>query len=268
VNASDLEAVRFFEISPENYMRRGGYFPDALARIAERHPLTTHGLMMSLGGTDPLDDAYVNELACFLRRFGSGWHSDHLSFSGMDGALLHELLPVPFTRATAKRVADRIREAAERIERPMVVENVSYYLTLGARALDETDFICDVLEQSSSGLLLDLNNLYVNSQNHGFDPWRWLEQIPLDRVVEIHVAGPEPWRGGLLLDTHGAAVRPPVYELLTWVIERTGPLPVLLERDNNVPLLGDLVAEVNAIDRTYPGALARRRDAAEVTHAA
>ncbi|MCC6216486.1 MAG: DUF692 domain-containing protein [Polyangiaceae bacterium] len=254
----ELDAVRFFEISPENYMRRGGFIPDALSQVAERHPIVTHGLTMSLGGTDPLDAGYLAELRRFLGRFGASWHSDHLSFSGLGGALLHDLLPVPFTRQTARRIADRVRRAEDALGRRMAVENVSYYLHPGQPELDEADFIGEVLERADCGLLLDLNNLDVNAANHGFDRWEWLSRIPLERVVEIHVAGPEPWGDDLLLDTHGAPVRRSVHELLSWVIERTGPLPVLLERDNDVPPLATLLREVREIDATFRAALARR----------
>jgi hypothetical protein len=143
------------------------------------------------------------------------------------------------------------------------------YIALGSSPLDEPEFINDVLDRADCGLLLDLNNLDVNARNHRFDAWRWLEQIPLERVVEIHVAGPEPWRDGLLLDTHGAPVRSSVYELLDWVVERTGPVPVLLERDNKVPRLSELVAEVVSLDATYQAALGRWRLRSEATtHAA
>jgi uncharacterized protein len=204
--------------------------------------------------------------AVSCRASGAGWHSDHLSFSGLGGAVLHDLLPVPFTRSTARRVAARVREASERIERPMVVEKLSYYDALGSSPLDEPEFITEVLEKSGAGLLLDLSNVFVNAKNHGFDTWQWLARIPLERVVEIHVAGPEPW---LLLDTHGAAIRAEVFELLDWTIERTGPVPVLLERDHNVPALAELLTEHARVDAVYQAALARRGPRAEVaTHAA
>lgn len=264
----ELDAVKFFELSPENYMRRGGYIPDALARVAERHPLVTHGLTMSLGGTDPLDPRYLGELRRFLDRFGGSWHSDHLSFSGLDGALLHDLLPVPFTRATARRIADRVRRAEDSLGRRMVVENVSYYVHPGRPELEEADFIAEILERAGCGLLLDLNNLDVNAENHRFDRWEWLARVPLERVVEIHVAGPERWGDDLWLDTHGAPVRRSVHELLSWVIERTGPKPVLLERDNEVPPLATLLREVRELDATCRAALARRALRAGVVDAA
>jgi uncharacterized protein (UPF0276 family) len=261
-------AVRFFEISPENYMRRGGYYPDALAKVAERHKLVTHGLMMSLGSPDPLDQRYFKELKRFLDRFGGAWHSDHLSFGGIDGATLHDLLPIPFTRAAARHVAERVRRAQDSLQRPMAVENISYYMPVGHAQLSEPEFIGEVLERADCKLLLDVNNLDVNAKNHGFDSWAWLRAIPLDRVVEIHVAGPEPWSEELLIDSHGAPVRPDVYELLSWVVERTGPVPVLLERDNNIPSLAELLAEVRKLDETYQAALRRHAAGKEASRAA
>lgn len=264
-------AVKFFEISPENYMRRGGYFPEALEHVADKHPIITHGLMMSVGSTDPYDNQYFEELRRFVSRFGGPWHSDHLTFSGLDGAMLHDLLPIPFTRKMAHHVADRIREAQDRLGRPMAIENISYYLELGHSEMSEPEFIREVLDRADCGLLLDVNNIDVNAKNHGFDARTWLDQIPLDRVVEIHVAGPEEWDQGLLLDTHGSAVRSDVYDLLAYTVERSGPRPVLLERDTNIPPLSELLAEVRLVDRTYQAAVSRYRAgrcAAEVNHAA
>lgn len=265
------DTVKFFEVSPENYMRRGGYFPEALEKVAEMHPIITHGLMMSLGSTDPLSVPYFEELRHFLSRFGGAWHSDHLSFSGLDGATLHDLLPIPFTKNMAQNVADRIREAQDRLGRPMAVENISYYVHLGRSEISETEFIREVLHRADCSLLLDLNNIDVNAKNHGFDARDWIKDIPLDRVVEIHVAGPEEWDHGLLLDTHGSPVRSDVYDLLDFTLERSGPRPVLLERDNNIPSLTELLEEVRLVDQTYQAAIARWRTAQanrKVPHAA
>ncbi len=260
--------VRFFEISPENYMRRGGFFPRALERVAQRHTMSTHGLMMSLGSPDPLDTEYMSELRRFLDRFGGEWHSDHLSFGGLDGATLHDLLPVPFTRASASHIAERILRAQDMLGRRMAVENISYYMPVGGNQLSEPEFLSEVLEVADCGLLLDVNNLDVNAKNHGFDAWDWLRTIPLDRVVEVHVAGPEQWSDELLIDSHGAPVRPDVYELLSWVVERIGPVPVLLERDNNIPPFDELLQEVRRVDATYQDALRRFDVRKETTRAA
>jgi uncharacterized protein (UPF0276 family) len=263
-DSETLAPLAFFEVSPENYMRRGGSVPRALADIAARRAIVTHGLMMSIGGIDPFDDAYFRDLRAFVDRFGGAaargaWHSDHLCFSSHGGVALHDLLPLPFDRPTARRVAARVREASQRLERTIAVENVSYYLEPGRGGWTEAEFLAEVVEASDCRILLDLNNLDVNAHNHGIDPLAWLDAIPLERVVEIHVAGPEPWdASGLLVDTHGAPVRPSVHALLEHVVERAGPRPVLLERDHHVPPLAVLLDEVRTLAATVERATARR----------
>ncbi len=247
--------VAFLEVAPENYMHRGGRSPKRLATLAERFPIITHGLMMSLGGTDPFRDEYFDELKSFLDRYGAPWHSDHICWSGMDGAMLHDLLPIPFTTQTAKRVASRIREASDRLERPMAIENISWYLQLGKSNLDEAEFITEVVERADCSLLLDVNNVFVNASNHGFEAQAWIDAIPLQRVVQLHIAGHEPWDDTLLVDTHGADVREEVRDLMSYVIERTGPKPVLLERDSNIPPLADLLEEAASLQVIYDEAL-------------
>jgi uncharacterized protein len=259
------DALAFLEIAPENYMRRGGGAPRRFEELAERFPVLTHGLMMSLGSPDPLRDDYLLELKRFLDRYDPPWHSDHLCFSGVDGVLLHDLLPVPFTTHAARHLARRVREAADRLERPMAVENISWYLPLGHSDLDETAFITEVLERADCGWLLDVNNVVVNAKNHGFDALDWLTRVPIDRVVQLHVAGHEPWDETLFVDTHGATALPEVHDLMSWVIERIGPRPVLLERDTNIPELGVLLDEVRALDRTYQAAVQRHAAASSHT---
>jgi uncharacterized protein (UPF0276 family) len=249
--------VAFLEVAPENYMHRGGRAPQRFGELAERFSVITHGLMMSLGSPDPLGADYFDELKTFLDRYDPPWHSDHVCFSGLDGVLLHDLLPVPFTSSSARHIADRVREAADRLERPMAVENISWYLELGHKTMDEPEFLTELLERADCGLLLDVNNVFVNAQNHGFDPYDWMARIPLERVWQLHIAGHEPYDETMLLDTHGATVRDEVHELLGWVIERVGPKPVLLERDNNIPELDELLDEVQVLDGVYQRALQR-----------
>ena len=255
--------VPFWEISPDNYIARGGSRPARLARIAERFPILSHGLSLSLGGLDPLDAEFLAALrGFFAREVPAPWHSDHLCFSSEGGKTLHDLLPVPWTTASARRVAARVRETSERLERPMLVENISYYLPLGCTPLDEAAFVVEVLERADCGLLLDVNNVFVNAQNHGFDPLAWLAAIPEDRVVQLHIAGHELWdesTGDLIIDTHGAPVRAEVDALLEWVVARTGPVPVLLERDANIPPLAELLAERDRLDAIYQRGIARFR---------
>ena len=250
--ASTLPVV---EISPENYLRRGGYYPAALARVRERWPVVTHGLTMSVGGTDAFDDVYFAALKAQLSRLGATFHSDHLCWSGTRDNMLHDLLPLPFTDEAVRHVGRRVREAADRLELPVALENVSYYAPLGPPAMTELEFLLATLEESGAPLLLDVNNVYVNSLNHGFDPREFLSKVPLDRVVELHVAGHHVWDDGLVVDTHGATTPDPVHELLSWVVERTGPVPVVLERDQEIPPLDALLDEVRALDATYARAL-------------
>jgi uncharacterized protein (UPF0276 family) len=252
--------VAFFEVSPENYLGRGGYYPSALERIAERYPIVTHGLTLSLGAVDEPDPAYLSALRAEVTRLGSPWHSDHLCFSTAGERVLHELLPLKFSEENVARVAARARRMEGVLERPFAIENITYYVHPGVPQMSELTFLQRVLEQSDARLLLDVNNVYVNAQNHGFDPREFISGIPLDRVVEVHVAGHETSESGLLLDTHGQPVADPVLELLEWTLERTGPVPVLLERDNDVPDLAELLAEVRVLRDIQARATARHAE--------
>jgi uncharacterized protein len=248
--------VDFFEVSPENYMRRGGYFPAALERIRARYPLVTHGLTLSLGASGPLDLDFVAALRTELDRLETPWHSDHLAFTSAGPLALHELLPLRFSHDAVARLADRLETLHETLGRPVAVENVTYYAPLGRPELSEADFLNALFERTRAPLLLDVNNVYVNAQNHGFDPWAMLAELPLERVIEIHVAGHSK-KGDLVLDTHGATVPAAVLELLERTLERTGPVPVLLERDKNVPPLAELLAEVAALRNIWDRAADR-----------
>ncbi|MFZ5896763.1 MAG: DUF692 domain-containing protein [Myxococcota bacterium] len=246
--------VAFFEVSPENYMRRGGYFPAQLERVRERYPIVTHGLTLSIGSVDAPSESYLTELKTEIERLGTPFHSDHLCFSSAGARVLHDLLPLKFAQENVTRVAERARAVQDRLGLPLALENISYYAHLGRSEMPEAEFVARVLDASGVGLLLDVNNVYVNAQNHGQDPLEFLKQMPLERVVEIHVAGHEQ-RGPLTIDTHGASVCDGVYELLSWTLERTGPVPVLLERDNDVPPLADLMAEVTRLREVYAAAM-------------
>jgi len=241
----------FLEVSPENYMRRGGYYPAELERVRQRYPLVTHGLTLSIGGSEPLDRAYLDELRAEVERLGSPWHSDHLCFSSARGNALHELMPLQFSRENVVRVAERARQVRDHLGVPFALENITYYAHPGRRELSELEFLCEVLERSDAGLLLDVNNAYVNAQNHGGSAEDFIAGLPLERVVELHVAGHGRSASGVLIDTHGSAVCDPVYDLLAFTLRRTGPVPVLLERDNDVPALDELLAEVRALSRVY-----------------
>ena len=252
--------LAFVEVCPENYMQRGGRNRRLFEELAPHVPVITHGVMMSLGSLDPFDDDYFAALRTFLHEYGGDWHSDHLCFSGHGGALLHDLLPLPLDEATALRFAARVREAQDRLGMQLAVENVSYYLPMGQARLSEAEFARIVCEEADCGLLLDVNNIHVNSKNFGFDVREALAAYPLERVVQMHVAGHSRWdRFGFFLDDHGATAEPTVHELMQWVVERIGPVPVLLERDKKIPALPELLAEVAALQASYDQALARHQ---------
>lgn len=266
-SAREALPIDFLEIAPENYMRRGGRHPEALAALAARFPVLSHGLTMSLGGVDPLDPQYLVELAAFLRDVRSPWHSDHLCFGAFGGRILHDLLPLAFKEATVTRVADRIRRARDAIRVPLAIENVSYYWHPGRAEMGEAEFLARVCEAADCGLMLDVNNAYVNATNFGFDVDGWMATAPLERTVQIHVAGHE-WfgvaasgltgpaaprtEGAMIVDTHGADVPDPVLALLGRVLARTGQAPIVLERDQNIPDLDGLLGEMARIRAALP----------------
>jgi uncharacterized protein len=248
-----LPKVPFFEVPPENYLRRGGYYFDSLLRVNEKFPLLSHGLTLSVGATDAFDGRYMSELRAFLERIAAPWHSDHLCFSGHDGRILHDLLPLPLTHAALNHTARRIAEARDLLGLPLLLENITHYCLPGRSALSEAEFIGELLEKSDAGLLLDVNNVYVNSLNYGFDPRGFLQKLPLTRTRAIHVAGHEWWADDVI---------DPVLELLEWTIARIGPVPVILERDNQVPSLDILLAEVNRLDAAYQRGIGRYHERA------
>jgi uncharacterized protein (UPF0276 family) len=258
---SALPSLRFLECHPENYMRRGGRFPAGLDACRAHWSFVTHGLAMSLGGVDPLDATYLGTLDRFLRTLDVPWHSDHLCFSIAHGAASHDLLPIPFNEETVHHFARRIRHAQDALQTPLAVENISYYVLPERSDLGEGEFVRAVVDEAGCSLMLDVNNVYVNAQNHGQDPRAILAAMPLDRVVQIHVAGhfyeeppsPELPRG-FIIDTHSEPVRDEVYELLAWTLERTGRVPVLLERDDDFPTFDELYAEVERLDAIWQAA--------------
>ncbi len=272
-------SLDFVEVSPENYMGRGGYHDEALDRAKELWPIATHGLTMSLGGNDPLREDYLKGLRAFLDRVDSPWHSDHLCFSTFGGTVLHDLLPIPFKKEEVGRVADRIKRAQDAIGRPMAFENVSFYLHPGKREMTEAEFIARVCDAADCKLMLDVNNAYVNATNFGFDVDAWMRTVPLDRVIQMHIAGHDwfgdgDWKlkdppanhkadkeGKLIVDTHGNDVCDDVLALLERTLEKTGPVPVLLERDQTIPPLPELLGEVARIKTIWERATAKRANA-------
>ncbi|HJW09605.1 MAG TPA: DUF692 domain-containing protein, partial [Holophagaceae bacterium] len=233
--------------------------------ILERDPVITHGLSGSMGGFDPWDDEALANLVAFLKQTGSPWHSEHLCWSSYGGANSHELLPVPMTREAVAHTIARVKRLKALLPVPFLLENISWYAELGESEMSEHDFLGEVLEGADCGWLLDINNIYVNSRNHGFDPKAFLAGLPLHRVKQMHIAG-HAWdeEDQLIIDTHGAPVIDPVIELFQWVLPQvvaaTGvEVPVLLERDSNIPELPELLAERASLQAAYDAALAPLR---------
>jgi uncharacterized protein (UPF0276 family) len=268
---ADALPADFFEIAPENYLARGGLYPALLERVAERYALTSHGLSLSIGGSAPLDGAYLLELRALLEHLGCRSHSDHLCFTSAGDRHLHELMPLKLCHENVRRVVERARQVEDVLGLPLALENITSYAHPGQREMSEAEFLSEVLEGANAGLLLDLNNVYVNACNRGQDPLEFLRQVPLERVRELHVAGhdrrPRRALGGApdapardwWIDTHGSPVCDAVLELLGWTLARTGPVPVLLERDQRLPPLDDLLAEVTRVRGVYDRALATYR---------
>jgi uncharacterized protein (UPF0276 family) len=240
--------ARFVEICPENYAGLGGRRARLLDSARERWPVVAHGLCGDLAGAAPIREDVIGEVGALLSRLGARWYSDHLCFTHLAGAEIHELVPLPFTERAAKRAARRVKEIQARLGLPMGVENVSAYARMPGGEMDEPDFVRMVAEEADCLMLLDVNNVYVNSVNFGFDPKEYIAKLPLERVVQIHVAGHEVEEPGLLLDTHAEPIIDPVYDLLAWTLERLPALPpVLLERDGNFPPLAELEAELGRL---------------------
>jgi uncharacterized protein (UPF0276 family) len=246
--------VSWVEIHPENYLDRGGRYEEMLQMARERWPVVTHGLSTCLGAVEPFDRAYLRELRSFLHDLEVPWHSEHLCLGGVDERFFHDLLPLPFTEEAAQIASQRLTEARDAIDLPLAVENVSYYAPQSRNGLTEADFVVEVLERADARLLLDVNNIYVNSRNFGFDPRAYIDKIPIERVVQIHVAGHLVRQDGLRIDTHGEPVPDEVYVLLDYALRRIGPVPVLLERDNEIPPLDDLLAEIQRLWAIYRSA--------------
>ena len=251
-------AFDFLEVAPENWIGVGGRLGRRFAALAERQPLLCHGLSLSLGGPDPLDEAFLHRVRKFLDQQQVPLYSEHLSYCSADGHL-YDLMPIPFTGEAVEHVAAQIRHAQDILGRRMVVENVSYYAA-PHQEMAEIDFLLAVLERADCALLLDVNNVYVNSINHRYDAREFLQRIPAERVACFHVAGHYREAADLVVDTHGAAVVDPVWDLLDDAYSLVGVRPTLLERDFNFPPMAELYAEVariRALQRAHSSAHAR-----------
>ena len=237
--------IDFMEVAPENWIGMGGKLGKRFRAMTEKVPFVTHGLSLSIGSPAPLDENFVGEVKQFLDEHDIRCYSEHLSYCSDQGHL-YDLMPIPFTDEAVHYVADRIKRVQDILERKIAIENVSYYAAPG-KEMDEINFIKDILEEANCELLLDVNNIYVNSVNHHYDPMKFLAALPSERVAYCHVAGHYNEAEDLIVDTHGADVIDPVWEILDKAYELFGNMPTLLERDFNFPPLTELMQEVHTI---------------------
>jgi uncharacterized protein (UPF0276 family) len=236
--------VDWLEIISENYLVPGGKPLHHLDRIRADHPMVMHGVSLSIGSTDPLDLAYLRELKALAKRVEPAWLSDHLCWTGVDHHQLHDLLPLPYTEEALRHVASRVMQVQEILGRRLLLENVSSYVAFAADEMREWEFIAELAKRADCELLLDVNNVYVSSVNHAFDPRAFIDAMPRERVRQIHLAGHED-HGDHLIDTHDHPVCDAVWELYAYTTRRLGAVPTMIERDDHIPPLAELLAELD-----------------------
>jgi uncharacterized protein (UPF0276 family) len=236
--------VDWLEVISENYMVPGGKPLHHLDRIRRDHPMAMHGVSMSIGSTDPLNAGYLRDLKALAQRIEPAWISDHLCWTGVDHHNLHDLMPMPYTEAALCHLVPRVRQVQDLLGRRLVLENVSSYVAFAADEMSEWEFIAELLQRADCELLLDVNNVHVSSVNHGFDARRFIDAMPRERVRQIHLAGHED-HGSYLVDTHDHPVCPAVWDLYGYTVQRLGHVPAMIERDEHIPPLAELVAELD-----------------------
>lgn len=239
------QTVDFYEIAPENWITLGGRFGKQFRALTERFDFVCHGLSLSLGSSDPLDEKLVLDIKQFMAEHQIKLYSEHLSYCS-HGGHLYDLMPIPFTEDAVRHVAQRIKRVQELLEQRIAIENVSYYAAPG-QEMAEIDFFNAVIEEADCDVLIDINNIYVNSVNHGYDAEAFLKAVPAHRIAYAHIAGHYVEAEDFLVDTHGAEVVDPVWKLLGKAYELYGVFPTLLERDFNIPAMEELIKEVNTI---------------------
>lgn len=243
-----MEGVDFMEVAPENWIKVGGKLGRSLRHFTGRFPFVCHGLSLSLGGPEPLDETFIRKVRRFLDEHDIRFYTEHLSYCTDEGHL-YDLMPIPFTEEAVRYVSGRIRRTQELLERRIAIENVSYYAAPG-QEMQEIEFITAILEEADCDLLLDVNNIHVNSINHAYDPVEFLGALPGERIAYGHIAGHSNVGDDLIVDTHGATVIPDVWDLLDKAYEFFGVFPTLLERDFNFPPVEELLGEVQRIHAT------------------
>ena len=232
----------WFEVISENFMVGGGRPPENLARLCDAYPVVPHGVSLAIGSAEPLDDAYLLRLRALVDRIDPPWVSDHLCWGRAPGLHLHDLLPLPYVREAIDLVVERVKRVQGTLERPFALENVSSYMTWRASAMPEWEFVAEIAERADCGLLLDCNNVYVSSRNHGFSPEDYIDAMPADRVVQMHLAGHTD-KGTYLLDTHSEHVCDEVWALYRRAVARCGAVATLVEWDDDIPSWEVLAAE-------------------------
>lgn len=247
--------VDFFELITENFMVEGGNPLRVLDSVRRHYPVALHGVSMNLGGTDPLDEAYLDDLAALVRRVDPLWVSDHLCWTRHGGHHLHDLLPLPYTEEAVDHVVGRIRRVQERLGQQILIENVTTYLRFTEGALTEWEFLASVAERADCLVLLDVNNVVVSAHNNGFDPLRFLAGTPVGRVRQLHLAG-HSVSGSLLIDSHDRPVGDAAWSLYREAARRLGPVAVMIERDDAIPPLPALIAELDQARAVHREALA------------
>ncbi len=254
-----LPDLGFFEIHAENYMVDGGPFHHYLSQIRSHYALSIHGVGLSIGGEGPLDEKHLDRLATLIARYEPQSFSEHLAWSSHNDIFLNDLLPAPYTAATLQRVCDHIDHVHERLGRRMLLENPATYVEFAASTMTETDFIGEVVRRTGCGLLLDVNNVYVSCTNHGRNPLAFIKSLPLAAAGQIHLAGFaqdfDAAGDRLLIDSHGAPIAQAVWDLYRFTLERTGPLPTLIERDNDIPAFAVLLAEAQQAESLLQNSL-------------
>jgi uncharacterized protein (UPF0276 family) len=259
--------VDWFEVLTENYLVPGGKPLDYLMRIRERYPLAMHGVSLSIGSTAPLNREYLRQVKALAARVEPEWVSDHLCWTGVAGRNTHDLLPLPYTGEAVDHVVARVRTVQDVLERRILLENVSSYVSFRDAPLTEWEFLAEIAERADCLILLDVNNIYVSAVNHEFDPLEYLAGVPAARVQQIHLAGHED-HGDYLVDTHDHPVRSAVWELYAATVRRLGPVSTMIERDDHIPPLAELCAELDEARSVARRALAEREPAAPAARAA
>ena len=249
--------VDFLEVAPENWIGVGGRLGKAFREFTERFPFACHGLSLSIGSPDELDIEFIKAVKLFMDEHNIDIYSEHLSYCSNEGHM-YDLLPIPFTEEAANYVANRVTQVQDILQRPLILENVSTYASPG-QEMSELDFMTHVLNTADCKMLLDVNNVYVNSINHGFDAKQYIKALPTKRIEYIHIAGHFDEAEDLLVDTHGASIKSQVWELLELSYAQHGPLPTLLERDFNFPPMSELLREINQIKQYQQGAQHERQ---------